>query len=55
MKRMVSRRTVARKSSIGELCVCAEGGLTFKVDKVALIYNVSYFNLGGLGVLFGGM
>jgi len=26
-----------------------------KLTKVALIYNVSYFNFGGLGALFGGM
>jgi len=61
MKRTVSRRTVARKSSLEKLCVCA-GGFAFalrgawhsKLTKVALIYNVSYFNLGGLGALFWG-
>jgi len=25
------------------------------LTKVALIYNVSYFNVGGLGALFGGI
>jgi len=36
------------------LFVC-EGGLdTIKSTKAALIYSVSRFNLGGLGVLFGG-
>jgi len=46
-------RTVARKSSIEGLYVCA-GGLTLKkLTKTPLIYSVSYFNLGGLGA-FGG-
>ena len=28
-------------------------GLTFNLAKIPLIYSVSYFNLGGLGALFG--
>jgi len=44
---------VARKFSIGGLCVCA-GGLDIpKLTKTQLIYSVSRFNLGELGVLFG--
>jgi len=40
-----------------------QGGFTFvqgaqlyivKIDKTPLIYNVSYFNLRGIGTLFGG-
>ena len=30
-----------------------QGGLTFKFDKIPLIYSASYFNWGGLGALFG--
>jgi len=29
-------------------------GLTLKFDKNTLTYSVSYFNLGGLGTVFGG-
>jgi len=64
----VLARTVARKSSIRGLYVCAgvlyvhAGGLDVCVGwachsnltKIPLIYNVSYFNLGGLCGLFGG-
>jgi len=47
--------TVARKFSTGELCVC-EGGLDIlNLTKPPLIYNVSYFNFGGLGVSFRGL
>jgi len=49
-----STRTVARKSSIGGLYVRA-GGLTFKCDKTSTNLCVSYFNLGVLGALFGGI
>jgi len=31
-----------------------QGGLTLKFDKIPLTYGVPYFNLGGLGALFGG-
>jgi len=47
--------TVARKFSIGEVCVSAgglwvyAGGLTLqKLTKSQLIYSVSCFSLGGL-------
>jgi len=55
----VQTRTVARKSSIGGLYVCArdftfvQEGLTSKVDKIPLIYSVSYFNLGGFELCLG--
>jgi len=45
-------RTVATKLSIGGLYVGA-GGLTLILTKILLTYSVSYFNLGGLGALFG--
>jgi len=55
-------RTVARKFSKGGLCssagglfVCAGGLAITKLTKTPLIYSVSRFNLGGLGVLFGGL
>ena len=48
-------RTVARKSSIGGLCVCAKGLDIEKLIKTPLMYSVSCFSLGGsvlcLGVL----
>ena len=48
-------RPVARKSSVGRLCVCA-WGLTFKkLTKTPLKYSVSYFNLWGLGAVFVGL
>jgi len=46
-------RTVARKSSIGGLYVCAGALDILKIDKTPLIYSVSYFNLGRLGAPFG--
>ena len=57
------RRTVARKFSIGRLCVsavglwaCARGLTLYKLTKTQLVYSVSCFNLvGGLGALFGGL
>ena len=55
-------RTVARKFSIGGLCVSAgcfgfvRRGLTLqKLTKSQLIYNVSCFSLGGLGAFLGGL
>ena len=55
-------RIVDRTSSIGGLYVCAGGGFTFvqgawhlNLRKVRLTYSVSYFNLGRLRALFGGM
>jgi len=53
-------RTVARKFSIGGICISAgdlwvcAGDLTQKIGKTQLIYGVSCFNLGGLGALFVG-
>jgi len=41
-------RTVARKSSIGGFYICASELDIVKIDKMSLIYSVSYFNLGGL-------
>ena len=38
----------------GALRLC-KGGLTFKFDKNFMIYSVSYFRLGGLRALFGGL
>jgi len=35
--------------------VCAGRLGIIKIDKTPLIYSVSYFNLGGLGALFGGI
>jgi len=60
MSRVITR-TVARKLLIGGF-VFLRGGFTFvqgcltfqKLTKTPLIYSVSCFNLGGLGVLFGG-
>ena len=48
--------TVARKLSIGGLCVGTRGGSLdiIKLTKILLIYSVSLLNLGGLGTLFGG-
>jgi len=43
---IVSTRTVARKSSIGKLYVCAGGLDIQKFDEIPLIYSVSYLNLG---------
>jgi len=54
-------RTVARKSSIGGftfargLYICVGGAWYSNLTKIPLIYIVSYFNLGGLGALFGGL
>jgi len=50
-------RTAARKSSTGGFYVCA-GGLERLCKglvnaKTYFIYSASYFNLGGLGALFG--
>ena len=41
-------RTVAKKFSIGGLCVCLGGLDITKLTKSPLIYSVSRFNLGGL-------
>jgi len=35
--------------------VCAGGLNIQKIDKTQLIYSVSYFNLGGLKLCFGGL
>ena len=56
-------KTVATKFSIGRLCVSAGkalhlcGGLDILkiVTKTTLIYSVSCFHFGYLGVLFGGL
>jgi len=57
-----STRTLARKSSTGVLCfcaggldVCAGGAWHSNLTKIPLIYNVSYFSLGELDALFGGL
>jgi len=54
-------RTVVRKFSIGGLCssawglfVCARGLDIIELTKTPLIYSVSRFNFGGLGVVLGG-
>jgi len=59
---ILNGRTVARKFSIGGLCISAEGVgfvrgvLTLKkLTKSQLIYSVSCFNLGKLGASFGGL
>jgi len=56
----ISNRTIARKFSIGGLCVSAGralflwGGLTFqKLTKTYSVYSVSCFNLGGLKLCLG--
>jgi len=49
----ISVRTVARKFSIGGICVCARGLDIIKLTKI-LIYSVSRFNLGGLELCLGG-
>jgi len=47
-KYVLRARTVARKFSIGGLCVC-EGGLDIiKLTEIPLIYSVLCFNLGKL-------
>jgi len=46
-------RTVARKFSIGGLCICAGGLDIIKLTKIPHIYSGSRFHLGGLGALFG--
>ena len=48
-------RTVARKCSLGRLYIRV-GGLDIEnLIKTRMIYSVSYFNLGGIGTLFGGV
>ena len=47
-------KTVARKSSIGRLCICIRGFDIEKLVKTPLICTVTYFNLGVLGASFGG-
>ena len=48
-------RTVARKCSVGGLYIFS-GGLDVCAGGLTLfIYSISYFNLGGLGALFGGL
>jgi len=49
----LSCRTVARKFSIGGLCVCAGVDIP-KLNKTQLVYSISRFNFGGLGALLGG-
>jgi len=44
---------VARKSSVGELHVCASWLVMENLIKTPLIYSVSCFNLGWLGAFFG--
>jgi len=39
---------------MGGIYVCVGGLDILKFDKTPLIYNVSYFNLGGLAALFEG-
>jgi len=47
-------RTVSRKSSIGELCVCV-GGLDIpKFEKNSTYLKCFIFQFAGLGGLFGG-
>ena len=54
-KYVLRARTVARKFSIGGLCVC-EGGLDIiKLTEIPLIYSVLCFNLGKLWTLFRGL
>ena len=48
-------RIVARKSSTGGFTFVQRCLTFYKLSKTALIYSVSYFNLGGLGALFGGI
>jgi len=48
-------RTVARKSSVGGLYICARGLSILKFDETTLVFSVSYINLEGLGALFGGL
>jgi len=50
-----SIRTVARKSSKGSLRLCGGLDIPTNLRKIPLMYNVSYFNLGGLRALFGGV
>jgi len=50
----MSRRTSARKSSIGGIYVCARGlDIEDLIKKLPLIHSFSYFNLVGLVALFG--
>jgi len=51
----VGIRTIARKFSIGGLCVSAGGLDTPKIDKISTDDSVSCLNLPGLGALFGGL
>jgi len=51
----VETRTVARKSAIGGLYVCAGGFDIGNSMKTPLIYSVSYFNFVGFGALLGGL
>ena len=46
-------RTIARKFSMGGVCVCAEGFDILKIDKDSTDLCFM-FQLGGLGALFGG-
>ena len=46
-------RNVARKFSIGGLCVCFRGLDIMKLTKTPLIYSVSHFSLWGLELCLG--
>ena len=48
-------RNVARKFSIGGLCVCFRGLDIMKLTKTPLIYSVSLFNLWSLELCLGGL
>ena len=54
LRQKVVNKEALRLCGGGGLYVCAEGAWNSKLTKVALIYKVSYFNLGGIGALFGG-
>jgi len=45
-------RTVARKFSVGGLCVCAGVLDITKLTKISLIYSVSRFSLRGYDLTF---
>ena len=51
--RNLGSRTVARKFSIGGLCVCTGGLDIMKLTNTPLIYSISRFSLGGLEFCLG--
>jgi len=51
-QKVVNRGALRSCGGASRLC---KGGLTFKFDKNALIYSVSYFNLGCLELCLGGL